>query len=353
MKKKNKKAAETEAFEARGGNPQGMAKAYTLADITDDDMTITKSEPTPIPYGMNGRPSAPAPQQQAFSQRPAVLKEEREDEKSSLVLESAMLKPVPGGLQPIIAPKGQVQLQPVVVPVAFVPYSTQNQPLLQQYGKKPAPQAAPRLQEVSDQPLDNKAAQAAKKREKAPKFVGEETNAETAVKTAKKTKLKTRMFSSVLFLLTLVFFAAVILNFFADKIGLGTTPILSAGEPNIIAGWMNFDKTDIISQIPLFIFTAACAVALVALILSFVSICTGRGFHLWIAYAVVLVILLVGTLLCALDVLKLNIGINPIGENSFAWRLVMVAFVLTLFGLITMPRKPRLDDDLDDLSDLI
>ena len=32
------------------------------------------------------------------------------------VVGGAVLKPVAGGLQPIIAPKGQVQLQPVVVP---------------------------------------------------------------------------------------------------------------------------------------------------------------------------------------------------------------------------------------------
>ncbi|MDY6078926.1 MAG: hypothetical protein SPI46_06040 [Eubacteriales bacterium] len=331
MKKKNKK--ENAPVNA---TPKTDAINVTPYDEDVSGLSITKSERAPIP---TSRPVS-APVQRPVTPQPS---------QQATPVEYAVMRPVSGGLQPIIAPKGQVQLNPVVVPVAFVPYATQNQPMLQ-IDKKPAAPADKPLPEVKDQPLDKKAARAAKVREKSPEFVGEEESAgETAIK---KNKTKNRVFSAILFVITLGIFAFAVLNYFAPKLGI-TSIVLAPGQPEIIGGWMNFNASDIVGQIPLFAYTALYAIALATLIVEFVGICNGKGYKIWISALIMLLVSAACALVCALvgRFASYNVPLNPVAEGSFAWRLVMVTLLLFVFSLIFMPRKVKPDDD--DLSDLI
>ena len=89
-----------------------------------------------------------------------------------------------------------------------------------------------------------KAARAAKRRDKKPEFVGDDLSAEKAIK---KTKAKNRAFAAILFVITLGFFAFVILNHFAAELKI-TSLALAPGEPDIIAGWMNFNTSNLIAM---------------------------------------------------------------------------------------------------------
>lgn len=308
-------------------------------EIMNDDFSglhIQKSEATPLPVGKPAA-AAPAPQK-VQNTAPEVANP----------VEYAVMRPVAGGLQPIIAPRGQVQLNPVVVPVAFVPYATQNQPVLQ-IDNKPKEEERP-LPEVKDQPLDKKAARAAKRRDKKPEFVEDDL---TAAKETKKAKARNRVFSFVLFVITLGFFAFVVLNYFAKDLGI-THLALAPGQPEIISGWMSFSADDLVKQIPLFLYTALCAIALATLIVEFVGICNGKGYHIWIAALIMFVVSVTGALLCAtVPAFKgLGVPLNPVAKGSYVWRLAMVSLLLLIFGLIFFPRKPKNAKD-DDLSDLI
>ena len=333
MKRKNKKVV----AESLPVNAEETIK-NARAEMKDEDFSelrIQKSEATPIPQG---KPAAAAPAPQNAQKVPPEV---------ANPVEYAVMRPVAGGLQPIIAPRGQVQLNPVVVPVAFVPYATQNQPVLQIDNKPKQQQSLP---EVKDQPLDKKAARAAKRRDKKPEFVGDDLSAENAIK---KTKAKNRAFAAILFVITLGFFAFVILNHFADKLKI-TSLALAPGEPDIIAGWMNFNTSNLIAQVPLFLYTVVCAIALATLIVEFVGLCNGRGYHIWISALILFVLTVAGAVICAtVPAFKaLNVPLNPIAKGSFVWRLAMVSVVFLIFALCFIPRKPKFDND-DDLSDLI
>ena len=335
MKRKNKKVV----AESLPVSPEETIK-NARAELKDEDysdLRIQKSEATPIPQT---KPVAatPAPQNVQKTTAPAEV---------ANPVEYAVMRPVAGGLQPIIAPRGQVQLNPVVVPVAFVPYATQNQPVLQIDNKPKQQQPLP---EVKDQPLDKKAARAAKRRDKKPEFVQDDSAAEKAIR---KTKTKNRVFAAILFVITLGFFAFVVLNHFADKLKI-TSIALAPGEPDIIAGWMSFKADNLVAQIPLFLYTAICAIALATLIVEFVGLCNGHGYHIWISALILFVLTVAGSLICAtVPAFKgLNVPLNPIAEGSYVWRLAMVSVVFLIFALCFIPRKPKFDND-DDLSDLI
>ena len=334
MKRKNKKEV-AESLPVSAEETIKNARAE-LKDEDFSDLRIQKSEATPIPQGKPA--AAPAPQNIQKTTPPEVANP----------VEYAVMRPVAGGLQPIIAPRGQVQLNPVVVPVAFVPYATQNQPVLQ-IDSKPKQEQKP-LPEVKDQPLDKKAARAAKRNDKKPEFVEDDRTAEKAIK---KTKTKNRVFAAILFVITLGFFAFVVLNHFAADLKI-TSLALAPGEPDIIAGWMNFDASDLAAQIPLFIYTVICAIALATLIVEFVGLCNGHGYHIWISALILFVLTVAGALVCAtVPAFKgLNVPLNPIAKGSYVWRLAMVSLVFLIFALFFIPKKPKIEKD-DDFSDLI
>lgn len=345
MKKNKKRNAEVEALNEKPLGAPAARPQVSMDDIDDEGLCITKSEPMPMPRKVQAAP------QQTPQNRPQYNAPQAPRDDASM-LNAAVLKPVPGGLQPIIAPKGTVQLSPVVVPVAFVPYSTQNQPLLQ-YEKRPVQQQAakPKLEEIKDQPLDKKAARAAKKKEEAPKFVAEEeAAAEGKVKSGKG---KNRAFAAIMFILTLGFFAIVVLNYFAAQLEINNNNIIT-GEPNIIAGWVAFSTTNLIAEIPLFLVSAACVIALATLIVEFVSLCNGRGYHVWISALLMLVLTLVATLLSAFGIFgESTVPLKPFVDGpSVSWLLTFASALLLIFGLIFMPHRKKPVDD-DDLSDLI
>lgn len=333
MKRKNRK----EVDELKTINADENIKVAREEMINEDfsQLQIQKSVAPAIPTAKPAQP-APAPAQKAVTP-PEVANP----------VEYAVMRPVAGGLQPIIAPRGQVQLNPVVVPVAFVPYATQNQPVLQ-IDNKPKETAKP-LPEVKDQPLDKRSARAAKRRDKKPEFVEDDNTFEAEIK---KTKVRNRVFQSILFIITLGFFAFVLLNHFAERLSI-TSLALAPGKPDIIAGWASFDKNNLIGQVPLFIYTALCAIALATLIVEFVGICNGKGYHIWISALIMLIVSVAGALVCAMvpAFKELGVPLNPIAKGSFVWRLAMVSLLLLIFALCFIPRKPKLADD--DLSDLI
>lgn len=57
-----------------------------------------------------------------------------------IVINGAVFKPLANpGPQPVVAPTAHVQLTPIIVPVAIVPFASQNQPVMQYEDKKPEP----------------------------------------------------------------------------------------------------------------------------------------------------------------------------------------------------------------------
>lgn len=354
--KKNKKQAREAAKNALGANGKAKdtsvesIKDLDMSEFDDEELVITKAERAPLPRKNSEQAAAPTRSGNASMQR-------QPEQPPQMSVDAALLKPVPGGLQPIIAPKGQVQLNPVVVPVAFVPYSTQNQPLFQSERKQQSRKEAskvPVLEEIKDQPADKKAARAARKKEKAPEF--EAVEEKPYKDPLKKAKTKNRVFGAITFIFSLVFFAFLVLNYFSDTIHNDIlTLIIGTGDPDIIGGWINFQTTNVIAEIPLFLITAAAVIAFISMILAFVSICTGKGFHLWIAFMLMLIITLVTTLIGALTTFfgDCNVSLNPAEDGGYAWRLVFSSAFLFILGLIFFPRKGRpAEEDDDFLSDL-
>lgn len=117
---------------------------------------------------------------------------------------------------------------------------------------------------------------------------------------------------------------------------------------------MNFNTSNLIEQVPLFLYTVVCAIALATLIVEFVGLCNGHGYHIWISALILFVLTVAGAVICAtVPAFKaLNVPLNPIAKGSFVWRLAMVSVVFLIFALCFIPRKPKFDND-DDLSDLI
>lgn len=74
---------------------------------------------------------APAPAQNAAAENPFT---------KPLIINGAVFKPLPNqGPQPIVTPSSHVQLTPIVVPIAMVPFATQNQPVMQYADEDAAP----------------------------------------------------------------------------------------------------------------------------------------------------------------------------------------------------------------------
>lgn len=76
---------------------------------------------------------------------------------SPMIINGGVFKPLPA-VKPVIAPASHVQLTPIVVPVAMVPFASQNQPVLQ-YKDEPEPvqqtvEQAPAQEEVYAAPAE-------------------------------------------------------------------------------------------------------------------------------------------------------------------------------------------------------
>lgn len=281
-------------------------------------------------------------------------------EKNKSVANDSALKPVSGGLEPIIAPKGKVQLTPIVVPVAFVPYATQNQPLLQ-YDKNVKSDTIANKNEtvITDQPLDKSVAPEARRRKKADKFV-EDKSLVADKKQKKSSSAKSRITTCAVLtlILNVLFLLPVVLTKFAPNltiIGKGTLGLL--GVPNVIDGWINFSGANIKNEIPLIIFTVPCLLAIVNVIFAIVSLVSKKPFKFWISALIMTIVTLVGILLTGLGIITgdMKINIIPFGANSGAYRLFAVALIFFIISLMYRYRpklyqqKPvELENSADD-----
>lgn len=253
------------------------------------------------------------------------------------------LKAVSGGIQPIIAPKGKVQLNPIVVPVAFVPYATQNQPLLQN-SKNDLTIKQPSKEEtlIKDQPIENKVAPEAKESKKT-KYVKDKKTAQPK-EIDKKAKNRAVICAVLTLILNVLFLAPVILTKYMPNLktlGDGTLSIL--GIPNVIDGWINFNTADIKNSIPLIIFTIPCLLAVVNIVFSIISLITKKPFKFWISALIMMVVTLTGILLVGLGVLTSDMKINiiPLGANSGAYRLFAVALIFFIVSLMYRYRPKK------------
>lgn len=323
-----------------------------------------KVEVTPVPNGSNSAPKQPIKPQSDISVSkatiekvsnpfdkfaasvPADLKAPQNvaPKAQNPVVGGAVLKPVAGGLQPIIAPKGQVQLQPVVVPVAFVPYATQNQPMLQ-YDKKERLQER-RVTELSDQPLDKTVAPSAKKGKKSDKIVAaDEICEEEAPFKAK----GSRIGALLVFLANFIFLVpALLLKFKPDLEIMGTT-IENMAFPDIIGG-LSTNFSAIGNNIGWLIFFVGHAFAVINMLLSLVVLISGKNLKVWISQLLMFIVVAFGTVAGFLALgtawfpAKLAGGVTvgiPIGANSGAWRLLAIALLTLIVSVMFRGKKPK------------
>lgn len=328
--KKNKKAAKSENLDKKNKNRK-KSGAPENGLPAGDDMSMF------------------APEQITASAQAPVRPQPRAKSKASGMPPSSTVMPVAGGLEPIIAPKGHVQLNPVVIPVAFVPYSTQNQGIYQTDGMY-----GPEREEIGDQPRDRKRAAGASKKDKAAWFAED-------VEGAKPTKVKAstlnRVFAALMLVGGLVFFLFELLKGFADKLPDQFAAFLGSGDFDLVGGWSSFinvikNRGEIYSSTltALVAMSAVAVMVLACLIVSIVSLANGRGYHVWIAYMlcflISLVILLLGVLPKGKPILRpLAVELNPAGPDGFHCQICIILAALTILGLIFWPRKSDEDED--------
>ncbi|MEG1613592.1 MAG: hypothetical protein RR357_05445 [Clostridia bacterium] len=255
------------------------------------------------------------------------------------VMNGAVLKPVAGGLQPIIAPKGQVQLAPVVVPVAFVPYATQNQPMLQ-YEKKPKPveKPVPKAVTLADQPKDKNVASEARRKKKSPKIV-EETDVSTEDESIKMSKGAVRISAAIILVLSILYVLPGLLANFMPEMKIMGRYIEQMSFPNVIYGLTHFA----FKKVGMLVFIVTNVLAVINMVFCIISLITGKNFKFWINALIITVLTLVGILGAGLlfpDLFTgVAVGIMPIGDNSGAWRLFAVALFMMIISILLRQRK--------------
>ena len=164
-----------------------------------------------------------------------------------------VMKPVGiGGPVPIVAPKhNTIQLQPIVVPLAVVPYMTQDSNVLRTDGKQQGGYM-PSTVEYGD--------------------ATEFETVSTQKKIKKQAKVQPRVFALVTFLLASVTVLPFILSYFVKSIG--TLDISKYNVIGVIMGWVK----DGFNARPLrnFAFIGVAAVEAVLVITSLISIIAGK-----------------------------------------------------------------------------
>ena len=164
-----------------------------------------------------------------------------------------VLKPVgTGGPVPIVAPKhNTIQLQPIVVPLAVVPYMTQDSNVLRTDGKQQSGYM-PSTVEYGD--------------------ATEFETVSTQKKIKKQAKVQPRVFAIVTFLLAAVTVLPFILSYFMKSIG--TLDISKYNVIGVIMGWVKdgFNARPIRN----FAFIGVAAVEAVLVITSLISIIAGK-----------------------------------------------------------------------------
>ena len=166
---------------------------------------------------------------------------------------TTIMKPVgTGGPVPIVAPKGNtIQLQPIIVPLAVVPYMTQDSDILRTEGGAAA--------------LDR------------PDYVSgavefDRAEKKKAVRAGSKTKTENRVFAAVMFLLAALGVAAYLLAYFKPDIH----EWYSLAQADAIGGIINWVNGDLFDLSLTLINAAGAAVAAVLFVVTLLALVLGR-----------------------------------------------------------------------------
>lgn len=235
-----------------------------------------------------------------------------------------VLKPVgTGGPVPIVAPKhNTVQLQPIVVPLAVVPYMTQDSSVLRTDGRG-----------------QNVYAQATVESDEATDF-----QTISARKVKKQVKVQPRIFALVTFLLSALTVLPFILSYFMPKIGNMSIEIFNV--IGLIKGWVaNGFELHPLANLD---YVVVAGLSAILTVVSLVAIIVGRyprafNFIFSLASAAALVALLV----------KWLIDKSFVAQEKVAFLVVLVLslvnFVLTIVFSILMN---KLDDKMENAENM-
>lgn len=210
-----------------------------------------------------------------------------------------------GGPVPIVAPKhNTIQLQPIVVPLAVVPYMTQDSNVLRTDGRQ-----QPMVEEYAEATEFSQAAQ----QEKAKK--------------AKKKGVSPRWFALATFLITAVLVLPFILSYFYESLG----ALKFGGEDKFnvigtIASWISNRSVPTDGLYRNIVFIAAAAFTAIMLIIEFIALLAGKYPR---AVTIIFSLVPVGT--------SLAILINDMVKNQFVAgdRITLIVFVaLSLLNLL-------------------
>lgn len=235
-----------------------------------------------------------------------------------------VLKPVgTGGPVPIVAPKhNTVQLQPIVVPLAVVPYMTQDSSVLRTDGRG-----------------QNVYAQATVESDEATDF-----QTISARKVKKQVKVQPRIFALVTFLLSALTVLPFILSYFMPKIGNISIEVFNI--IGLIKGWVaNGFELHPLANLD---YVVVAGLSAILTVVSLVAIIVGRyprafNFIFSLATAAALVALLV----------KWLIDKSFVAQEKIAFLVVLVLslvnFVLTIVFSILMN---KLDDKMENAENM-
>lgn len=235
-----------------------------------------------------------------------------------------VLKPVgTGGPVPIVAPKhNTVQLQPIVVPLAVVPYMTQDSNVLRTDGRGQSGYAQATIE--SDEATDFQTIAARKVR--------------------KRVKIQPRIFALVTFLLSALTVLPFILSYFMPKIG--NTSIEIFNVIGLIKGWVaNGFELHPLANLD---YVVVAGLSAILTVVSLVAIIVGRyprafNFIFSLASAAALVALLI----------KWLIDKSFVAQEKVAFLVVLVLslvnFVLTIVFSILMN---KLDDKMENAENM-
>lgn len=232
-----------------------------------------------------------------------------------------VMKPVGiGGPVPIVAPKhNTIQLQPIVVPLAVVPYMTQDSGVLRTDGKQQNGYM-PSTVEYGD--------------------ATEFETVSTQKKIKKKAKVQPRVFALVTFLLSAVIVLPFILSYFMGS--LGSVDISKYNVIGVIMGWVK----DGFNARPLrnFAFIGVAAVQAVMVVTMLISIIVGKYPR---AFTFILSLGSVAAMLAYL--IKLLVKKQFVLNNQIALvvlvALTLLNFVLTIVFSCVLN---KLDDKVED-----
>lgn len=294
-----------------------------------------------------------------------------------IVINGAVFKPLANpGPQPVVAPTAHVQLTPIIVPVAIVPFASQNQPVMQyeEPKKAAAPEKVEEPQEevvvqdeeqnvepeVSDAYAEETYAEPAVPEYYAPAVVVSDGKAKETAPSGKKQKYRGR--NAIMTVMLLVFLIPAILGCLIGQNVLKGDQELFAGikisdlatERDVIGEVIGFVQNGKLVEglqgdIGLCIHLALLVIVAICMIVSLIGIFTGcklkTGTMGCIIFIVSLVLLLWVALLKAMLVDGNKFSIDLITsnlDNLIGYARIWIAAIVTwIVGAVIRVRKPK------------